>query len=142
MLHCHINRRIFERKMQKIRYRLVYNRKKVLNAQGCALVQVEAKLNQRNIYLTTNIYLRPENWDKQKSQVIDHPQSNDLNAMLFEFVLHLQGIELSFWKRGIQPTLALLRDAIKKTLLLMLPSPYLQRNMLNIQIGGRARKTT
>ena len=34
--------------------------------------------------------------------------------MLFEFVLHLQGIELSFWKRGIQPTLALLRDAIKK----------------------------
>lgn len=114
MLHCHINRRIFERKMQKIRYRLVYNRKKVLNAQGCALVQVEAKLNQRNIYLTTNIYLRPDNWDKSNSQVINHPQATELNAMLFEFVIHLQGIELAFWKRGIQPTLALLRDAVKK----------------------------
>lgn len=34
--------------------------------------------------------------------------------MLFEYILHLQAIELSFWKRGIQPTLALLRDAIKK----------------------------
>jgi integrase len=34
--------------------------------------------------------------------------------MLFEFILYLQGIELSLWKRGIQPTLALLRDAIKK----------------------------
>lgn len=100
--------------MDKIRYRLVYNRKKQLNKQGTALVQVEASLNQRKIYFKTNIYLRPENWDKQTSQVIDHPQSNDLNAMLFEFVLHLQGIELSFWKRGIQPTLALLRDAIKK----------------------------
>lgn len=100
--------------MDKIRYRLVYNRKKQLNKQGTALVQVEASLNQRKIYFKTNIYLRPENWDKQTAQVIDHPQANDLNAMLFEFVLHLQGIELSFWKRGIQPTLALLRDAIKK----------------------------
>lgn len=100
--------------MEKIRYRLVYNRKKQLNKQGTALVQVEASLNQRKIYFKTNIYLRPENWDKQTSQVIDHPQSNDLNAMLFEFVIHLQGIELAFWKRGIQPTLALLRDAVKK----------------------------
>lgn len=100
--------------MDKIRYRLVYNRKKQLNKQGTALVQVEASLNQRKIYFKTNIYLHPEHWDKQTSQVCNHPQANDLNAMLFEFVLHLQGIELSFWKRGIQPTLALLRDAIKK----------------------------
>lgn len=113
---CQVNRNNVSSgtKMDKIRYRLVYNRKKQLNKQGTALVQVEASLNQRKIYFKTNIYLRPENWDKQTSQVIDHPQSNDLNAMLFEFVLHLQGIELSFWKRGIQPTLALLRDAIKK----------------------------
>ena len=100
--------------MQKIRYRLVYNRKKQLNRQGTALVQVEAKLNQRNIYLTTNIYLRPEHWDRNTSQVIDHPQAVELNAMLFEYIIHLQGIELGFWKRGIQPTLALLRDAVKK----------------------------
>lgn len=100
--------------MEKIRYRLVYNRKKQLNKQGTALVQVEASLNQRKIYFKTNIYLHPEHWDKLTSQVIDHPQANDLNAMLFEHVLHLQAIELSFWKRGIQPTLALLRDAIKK----------------------------
>lgn len=100
--------------MDKIRYRLVYNRKKQLNKQGTALVQIEASLNQRKIYFKTNIYLKPEHWDKRTSQVIVHPQANDLNAMLFEFVIHLQGIELAFWKRGIQPTLALLRDAVKK----------------------------
>ena len=33
--------------MEKIRYRLVYNRKNHLNKQGTALVQVEASLNQR-----------------------------------------------------------------------------------------------
>lgn len=100
--------------MEKIRYRLVYNRKKQLNKQGTALVQVEASLNQRKIYFKTNIYLRPEHWNKQTAQVIDHPQANDLNAMLFEYILHLQAIELSFWKRGISPTLSLLKDAIKK----------------------------
>ena len=100
--------------MQKIRYRLVYNRKNTLNKQGTALVQVEAKLNQRNIYLTTNLYLRPEHWCKDSAQVINHPHAVDLNAMLFEFIIHLQSIELGFWKRGIQPTLALLRDAVKK----------------------------
>lgn len=100
--------------MQKIRYRLVYNRKNTINKQGTALIQVEAKLNQRNIYLTTNIYIRPEYWDKEISEVVNHPQAVELNAMLFEYIIYLQGIELSFWKRGIQPTLALLRDAVQK----------------------------
>lgn len=35
--------------MEKIRYRLVYNRKNHLNKQGTALVQVEASLNQRKV---------------------------------------------------------------------------------------------
>ncbi len=100
--------------MQKIRYRLIYNRRHILNKQGTALIQVEAKLNQRNIYLTTNVYVKPEHWNKDKSEVINHPQSVELNSMLFEYIIYLQGIELSFWRRGIQPTLALLRDAVKK----------------------------
>lgn len=100
--------------MDKIKYRLVYNRKKQLNKQGTALVQVEASLNQRKVYFKTNIYLKPEHWDKRTSQVIVHPQANDLNAMLFEFVLHLQGVELTLWKRGVPATLSLLKDAMKK----------------------------
>lgn len=100
--------------MEKIRYRLVYNRKKHLNKQGTALVQVEASLNQRKIYFKTNIYIKPEHWDKRTSQVIGHPQADDLNSMLFEFVLYLQGIELALWKRGVPATLSLLKDAMKK----------------------------
>ena len=100
--------------MDKIKYRLVYNRKKVLNKQGCALVQIEAKLNKRNIYFSTGIYLKPEYWDFTNSLVINHPHARSLNAFLFEKVLHLQNIELSFWKRDIQPTLALLRDSNEK----------------------------
>lgn len=100
--------------MDKIKYRLVYNRKKQLNKQGTALVQVEASLNQRKIYFKTNIYLRPEYWDKRTAQVCNHPQANDLNAMLFEFIIHLQAIELALWKRGVPATLSLLKDAMRK----------------------------
>ena len=100
--------------MDKIKYRLVYNRKKQLNKQGTALVQVEASLNQRKVYFKTNIYLKSEHWDKRTSQVIVHPQADDLNSMLFEFVLHLQGVELALWKRGVPATLSLLKDAMKK----------------------------
>ena len=101
-------------KMQKIRYRLVYNRKKQLNKQGTALVQVEASLNQRKVYFRTNIYLKPEHWDSRRSQVYNHPQADDLNTMLYEFILQLQEIELSLWKRGVPATLSLLKDAIVK----------------------------
>ena len=100
--------------LEKIRYRLVFNRQKKLNKQGTALVQVEAYLNQRKIYLKTNVYLKPECWSREGAQVINHPQSNELNAMLYEYILYLQGIELGYWKRGIPATFSLLKDAVKK----------------------------
>lgn len=100
--------------MDKIRYRLVYNRQNTLNQQGTALVQVEAYLNQRKIYLTTNVYLKPGCWNKKGAQICNHPQAEELNTMLYEYILYLQGIELGFWKRGIPATLSLLKDAVKK----------------------------
>lgn len=101
-------------KMQKIRYRLVYNRKKQLNKQGTALVQVEASLNQRKVYFRTNLYLKPEHWDSRRSQVYNHPQADDLNTMLYEFILQLQAIELGLWKRGVSATLSLLKESMVK----------------------------
>lgn len=100
--------------LEKIRYRLVYNRQKKLNKQGTALVQVEAYLNQRKIYLKTNVYLKPECWSREGAQVINHPQSNELNAMLYEHILELQAIELSYWKRGVDVTLSTIKEAVKK----------------------------
>ena len=100
--------------MQKIRYRLVYNRKRHLNRQGTALVQIEASLNQRKVYFRTNLYLKPEHWDSRRSQVYNHPQADDLNTMLYEFILQLQAIELGLWKRGVPATLSLLKESMVK----------------------------
>lgn len=99
--------------IEKIRYRLVYNRKKQLNKQGAALVQIEAYLNGRKIYLTTNVYLRPEEWDRDTSQVVQHPHANDLNAMLYEKILELQQAEIAYWRKGVSPSLLDLKNAMK-----------------------------
>ena len=120
--------------MEKIRYRLVYNRKK-----RTALVQVEALLNQRKVYFKTNVYLRPENWNKNTAQVCNHQQENDLNAMLYEFIIHLQSIEISFWKRGISPTLSLLKDAMKKNRPVNVTFPVFARNY--VQDSDRREST-
>ena len=45
--------------IEKIRYRLIFNRKNTLNNQGTALVQIEALLNRRKMYVSTNLYLTP-----------------------------------------------------------------------------------
>ena len=60
--------------MKKINYRLVYNRKKSLNNEGKALVQVEAYLESKKIYFSTHIYLYPEQWDTRHAIIIKHPQ--------------------------------------------------------------------
>ena len=125
--------------MDKIKYRLVYNRKKQLNKQGTALVQVEALLNQRKVYFRTNLYLKPEHWNSRNAQVDNHPQAHDLNSMLFEFVLHLQAIELSLWKRGIPVTLSLLKDAIKKGKPINVTFPVFAR--IYVQESDRKRST-
>ena len=41
--------------MNKIYFRLVYNRKKKLNKSGNALIQVEAYRNRKKVYISTLI---------------------------------------------------------------------------------------
>lgn len=99
--------------MEKIRYRLVFNRRKQLNANGTALIQIEASLNKRKMYFTSRIYIRPEEWDKLSRTIINHPHAIELNAWLYEFILNLEGLELAMWKRGVTPTLLQLKEAVK-----------------------------
>lgn len=91
--------------MDKINYRLVFNRKKKLNNQGKALVQVELYQNGRKVYISTRIYLYPYQWDNKKRRIIDHPQMEELNRLLDELVLKLQWRELEMWKKGADVSL-------------------------------------
>ena len=96
--------------MKKVKYRLVYNRKKLLNSKGYALIQVEASLGKNKMYFGTRIYVRPEEWDQRKSCIVNHPNARDLNLWLYGFIIELEKLELSMWKKGITPTLAQIKD--------------------------------
>lgn len=101
--------------MRKIRYRLVYNRGKKLNKQGKALVQVEALLNRKKMYTSTDVYLRPSEWDSTCAQVAEtHPNHKDLNIFLAEFIFELERAELSIRRRGMEPTLLMLKESIRE----------------------------
>ena len=76
--------------MKKIKYRIVYNRKKRLDSQGKALVQVEAYLLGKKAYFSTHIYIKPDQWNSRKSIICNHPHAEELNYMLEEFILNLQ----------------------------------------------------
>lgn len=97
--------------MKKIHYRLVFNRKKRLNAQGMALIQVEAYLNGKKIYFSSHIYIRPTQWDKKKRIIKNHPHALHLNLMLKEFILDMERKELELWKSGQEISLDLLKLA-------------------------------
>ena len=96
--------------MNKICYRPVYNRKKHLNQQGTALLQVEAYLNKRKIYFSTHIYLRPEQWDPKRKIIKCHPNANELNYMLSEFINKLEQKELEVWRKGGKVSLEALKE--------------------------------
>ena len=49
------------------RYKFIYNRKNELNTNGEALIQIRMYLNGINRYYSTGIYLKPSDWDDQKS---------------------------------------------------------------------------
>lgn len=96
--------------MKKIKYRIVYNRKKQLDSQGKALVQVEAYLSGKKSYFSTHFYLKPSQWSARTSSVCNHPHAEELNYMLEEFMLNLQMRELEAWKQGKEICLQLLKE--------------------------------
>lgn len=80
--------------MEKVIYNLVFNRKKQLNSEGKALVQVEAYLNKQKKYFSTKVYVKPFQWDAKRKAVKNHPNMDSLNQYLANFIAELEQLEL------------------------------------------------
>lgn len=61
--------------MYKVRYRFVYNRSQKLCANGTALIQIEAYQEGKRRYLSTNIYVKPNQWDVAREEIRNHPNA-------------------------------------------------------------------
>lgn len=86
--------------MEKVIYNLVFNRKKRLNAEGKALVQVEAYMNKQKRYFSTKVYIKPSQWDNKRRIVKNHPNMDAINRHLRAFMAELERMELGTIQNG------------------------------------------
>lgn len=100
--------------MNKIVYKLVYNRKKRLNKQGLALVQVEAYQGNRKKYFSTHVYLKPEQWDSQRMVVRKHPNRHSLNRFLRDYLAEIERMELELCRQGKPVSLETIKYFVRK----------------------------
>lgn len=99
--------------MEKIRYRLVYDRKHLSRKAGNALVQLEARQCGRKAYFSTGVYIPPACWDVRKAQAVGMQGGHDINVFLYAFMLLVQQAELALWKSGVEVTLPMLREHVR-----------------------------
>lgn len=96
--------------LQKVRYRLVFNRSGRLNSRGEGLIQIECAQCGRKIYFTTHCYVMP---DRFKNGRVIGADSDSLNYALFLMINDIERVELEYIKKGVEVNLLLLRDAVK-----------------------------
>lgn len=98
--------------MMKFIYRFVYNRKKRLNRERKALLQVEVYYQGKRKYFSTKLYLRPEQWDENRKRICRHPNADKLNKRIREYLDGLEQIELNLWKHERKISLEMLKKAV------------------------------
>ena len=97
--------------LNKIRYRLVFNRARRLNKRGEGLIEIECSQQNRRIYFTTHTYVKPENF--KHGSVIGTPNADSLNYALCLMMHDVEMVELEYIKKGVEVHLPMLREAVR-----------------------------
>lgn len=127
-------------KMNKIVYKLVYNRKRTLNHSGTALVQVEAYQSGKKNYFSTNVYLKPEQWDERRKLVRNHPNAEALNRRLYDFVANIERLELQLWQQGRQVSATLLKEMLNAKASKLSFTHFMEREVQNAAVKESTRR--
>ena len=98
--------------VKKISYKVVHNRANRLKKDGTALIQIELRQGTRRIYFPSRIYVRPGQF--RDGYVVEHPMSDEYNFLLYDMRNGIERIEIDYIKRGIYPTLEMIRSAVRE----------------------------
>ena len=99
----------------KILFSKVYNRKKQLNSEGKAAIEICAYLNGKRRYFSTKIFVRPQDWDNKHKQIKNTNQTAvKNNKIISEFVERLENAEFAAMQSG-QLSLNILDNANRQT---------------------------
>lgn len=86
--------------MKKIRFRLGFNKKKVIDKNVAEEIKIIAEQSLKAITIHTNVFVLPQQWDEDSSEIINHPNGEALNRLLQEELIRLEWMELQCWKKG------------------------------------------
>lgn len=81
----------------KVKYRVVFNRKKRLNKENKASVHIEAYWNRKTIiYIPTHVFIHESDWDKRNNRISSrHPNYIELNNNIRRKIDNIEKFELS-----------------------------------------------
>lgn len=100
--------------MENIRYQYVYNRKKTLNKEGKALIQLKIYIyaggKAQNYYLSTGIYIAPNEWNEKERIIKRNENQKALNQQLSSLVNMLQSAEIEQRRKGKDVTFEFLKQ--------------------------------
>lgn len=92
-----------------ISYRATFCRNGRLSPDGNGLLQIECSQAHRKAYFSARVKVSPDQF--LHGQVINHPIAEQLNYRLRQMIYDLQSVEIDCMKRGVPPTLEILRQA-------------------------------
>lgn len=100
--------------LNKIRYKLVFNRARRLNKRGEGLIEIECTQQKRRIYFTTRTYVTPDNF--AHGSVIGSANAAGLNYALCMMMQEVERVELEYIKRGVEVQLPMLKEAVRSNI--------------------------
>lgn len=100
--------------LNKIRYKLVFNRARRLNRRGEGLIEIECTQQKRRVYFTTRTYVKPGNFDR--GAVVGTENAESLNYALYRMMREVESVELEYIKRGVPVHLAMLKEAVRSNI--------------------------
>lgn len=87
--------------MNKISYKVVFNRKNKLNKDGKALIQIECYLNGKRKYISTGIKIDPVYWNKSHRIVKkNHSTSVELNRIISQQIRKIENLEFRIFEKN------------------------------------------
>ncbi|MBQ7210486.1 MAG: site-specific integrase [Paludibacteraceae bacterium] len=98
--------------LNKIRYKLVFNRARRLNKRGEGLIEIECSQQKRRIYFSTHTYVQPEYFSN--GSVTGTPNADSLNYALCLMIQEVERVELEYIKKGVDVHLPMLREAVRQ----------------------------
>ena len=119
--------------LRKIRYKLVFNRSYRLNKRGEGLIEIECTQQKRRIYFSTHVYVKPENF--AHGAVIETPNADSLNYVLYKMVQEVEQVELEYIKRGVEVHLPMLKEAVRSHI-----SPAAKLTDFGCQVVGQSER--